>query len=221
MSILTTKLENLNFDELAQRMLRQLDSNEWKKVGQRQDVTVFLHKNLEDGIDGFKTVTEHNVISKKIIDFLGRNLCDAMQMMNKMYHSGEVLKVLYDNAADDYFAIARTNFAMPFPLTNREFLHALKVVRVDKTTILIIYHSVTDADLPETKKDFLRCPTYLSGQRISILPNGKTQVEHIMIYALGGKISKNVQNKLFKSGHIKAYLSEWQKLVDYFRIKKV
>ena len=148
---------------------------------------------------------------------MGRNLCDAMQMMNKMYHSGEVLKVIYDNAADDYFAIVRTNFTMPFIMANREFLHALKVVRINKSTVLIIYHSVADASFPEVKKGFLRCPTYLSGQRISILPNGKTQVEHMMVYAMLGNISKNVQNTLFKNGHINSYLSEWQKLVDYFK----
>jgi hypothetical protein len=80
-----------------------------------------------------------------------------------------------------------------------------------------MYHSVNDKDLPPVKNGFLRCPTYLSGQRITTLPNQKVRVEHMMVYELAGNISKKIQNKYFKKGHIQAYIREWQKLVDKFK----
>jgi len=207
----------LNHAALAQRMLSQLDSPEWKLAGSNNDVKVFYYPNIEGGVDGFKTITEHSVDALTMIGYLGKNICTAMQEMNHLYHSGETLKLYHDNGPDDYFAVVRTNFKMPFPLTNREFLHSLNIKRLDKDTVLIMYHSVDDKGLPPVKKGFLRCPTYLSGQRITTLSNQKIRVEHMMVYELAGKISKNVQNKYFKSGHIKAYIREWQKLIDKFK----
>lgn len=216
--VLLTPITAIDHDLLAQRMLRQLDKqNFWELAGQQQEVKVYVGKKIADGFDGFKTVTVHEVGAMPIVELLGQNLCTAMQMMNHLYHSGEVLRLFYNNAPDDYYAIVRTNFKMPFPLTNREFLHTIMAKRIDAQTVLIMYHSVHDNTLPPTKKGFLRCPTYLSGQRITALTPTCTQVEHLMVYALGGWVSKGVQNSLFKSGHVKAYLNEWQRLVNYFK----
>lgn len=215
-SILHTLSHELNHDALAKRMIQQMDSNSWKLAGEKKEVKVYRFPAIEDGFDGFKTITEHSVSSEEITDLLGRDICGAMKLMNHLYHSGEVLELFYDNGPEDYYAIVRTNFNMPFPLTNREFLHTIKVQRIDQDTVLIMYHSVNDEGLPPVKNKFLRSPTYLSGQRVSTLKNGKVRIEHMMVYALAGNISRGIQNKLFTKGHVDAYLSEWQKLVDHF-----
>ena len=91
------------------------------------------------------------------------------------------------------------------------------VKRRDERTAFIVYHSIPDNELPPVKDGFVRCPTYLSGQRITTMDDGRVRVEHMMVYGLSGSIGTWVQNKLFHKGHIKAYLGEWQKLVDHYR----
>lgn len=210
-------LADLDQELLIDKMIHQLDDLDWKQVGQNDDVTVFVSDQFDCPYDGFKTVTYHSANAAQLSNYLGRNICKAMAEMNHLYTDGGTIKVIHDLGDENYYAIVRTCFKMPFPLQNREFLHSLYVKRRDPNTIFIVYHSIFDKDLPPEKKGYLRCPTYLSGQRITTLENGQTRVEHMMVYGLAGKISANVQNKFFKKGHVGAYLKEWQKLVDIFR----
>jgi hypothetical protein len=215
--IFQLSVSDLNFSELKNRMLRQLDAAEWKLAGGNNEVKVYHHPKIENGIDGFKTVVECNTSINVMTEYLGKNICLAMQEMNHLYHSGETLKLINDDAYDNYNAIVRTNFKMPFPFTNREFLHYLKVMRIDNNTVIILYHSTNDHAIPDVKEGFLRCPTYLSGQRITSLANQKVRVEHMMVYELYGNVSPKIQNLLFKKGHVKAYTQEWQNLVNRFK----
>ncbi len=212
-------LNELDQEVLIDQMIYQLDELDWKQVGQKGDATVYWTNETDCPYDGFRTVTEHQVPAIDMVRYLGKGICTAMSEMNHMYTDGGTIKEIYDKGEEDYYAVVKTCFKMPFPMQNREFLHSLYVKRRDENTAFIIYHSIFDEDLPPVKNGYLRCPTYLSGQRITTLENGNTRVEHMMVYGLAGRISPGIQNKIFKAGHVKAYLKEWQKLVDIFRVK--
>ncbi|MFC1669950.1 START domain-containing protein [Spirochaetota bacterium] len=208
-------LNDIDRQKLVKTIIDQLDSDHWKLELEKNGVTVFSSDKLNCPFIGFKTVTCHTAERKIMISFLGKNILKAMERMNHRYIDGEIVRKI-DETDVRISYIVRTAFTMPLFIKNREFMHLLHVEEVDKDTSIIAYHSVDDDFLPSPYSGFIRCPIYPSGQRITALGKGKVRVEHMMVYDLAGNISPWVQNKLFFPGHVRAYLREWQALIDIF-----
>jgi len=130
-------------------------------------------------------------------------------------------EVIWDNGVDR--SIVRTGVEMPWPLQNREFLHGVAVqINNNNNTdsaafAMIVYVTLSEeeeATLPPAWDTYLRCTTYPSGQRITVLPDNALKMEHGMTYPLGGWIGPWIQNTIFHSGHVAAYVDEWTRMRD-------
>lgn len=189
---------------------KELDEDDWILEHDRSHIKVYSKFNLFDSnIIGFKTITEHAVAANVIFDFL-RDVCGAMNQINDLFMSGET----FDNwstESDLDGKIVRTSFKMPFPISNREFLHGLHAYQQKEDTYIIAYTPIESSEIPVQSK-FVRCPMYASGQRITVLNSGLVRVEHLMIYHLGGSISLKIQDNWMKKAHIGAYIKEWENL---------
>jgi START domain len=197
--------------ELAATMDRQLDTAKWREHARCDGVTVYSASDLDCPFVGFRTVTEHRGIEPEaIVAYLGPGLLDAFAEMNAQYVDGQELRPADARGV----SVVRTAFAMPGPLADREFVHALFTRREGGDRWFVGYLSVDDDDLGPVADGFVRCPIYPSGQRITRLPSGVVRVEHLMVYDLAGGIAPWVQNTVFHRGHVGAYLTEWRTLGD-------
>lgn len=189
---------------------QELDASGWQLEVDHKDVQVYSKKHASDAdIIGFKTITEHPVSQDMVVHLL-KDVCGAMHQINDLFVLGENLDE-WSVPVDSKGRLVRTSFQMPFPMLNREFLHGLHSTRVDENTYLIGYTPVENAVIP-IQKSYVRCPMFISGQRIQYLSTGSIKVEHLMVYRLGGKISTYVQDHLLKRSHIGAYIKEWRNL---------
>lgn len=188
----------------------ELDSLDWALEKDLTDVQVFSKFGAcGSPVIGFKTVTYHIVSAESIYKLL-KDVRYAMEVMNDMYTKG-VLFEKWPTESDPEGTLVATYFKMPFPFTDREFVHGLHSTQLNDHTWLVGYTPVENDTVP-AEADYIRCKTYISGQRITQLPNGTCKVEHLMVYELGGSVSKAVQDKWFKQGHVGAYVKEWRNL---------
>jgi hypothetical protein len=189
---------------------KELDQEGWILEHDRNHIKVYSKFNVYDSnIIGFKTITQHAIAANVIFDLL-KDVCGAMRQINEMFLLGET----FDNWStenDLEGKIVRTSFKMPFPLSNREFLHGLHAYQQNEHTFIVAYTPIEDSKIPIQSK-FVRCPMNISGQRITALNSGLVRVEHLMIYNFGGAISSSFQDKWMKKSHIGAYVKEWQNL---------
>lgn len=190
---------------LAAEVDRQLELPGWQKGLEAPDVAVWFHRALPAPVIGYRTVTEHAVPSDALVAYLGPNLLGAFSQLNERYAFGDVL------CEEPH--IVRTGFSMPFPLADREFVHHLVVEELRPGVTIVAYGPADETELASPREGYVRCPIYPSGQRITDLGDGRTRVEHLMTYELGGRISARVQNALFHRGHLGAYRDEWRALV--------
>lgn len=188
----------------------ELDATGWKQERNHTDVAVYTRMGASNSpVIGFKTITQHPFNGKLAFDML-KDVCYAMQNLNHMYLFGKK-HANWPTKSDPNGVLVGTYFHMPVPFTNREFIHGLHHKKLDEHTWIVGY-TPTDAEEVPVEGGFRRCKTYISGQRITSLQNGLCQVEHLMVYELGGKVSLATQDKWLKSGHINAYIKEWRAL---------
>ena len=183
---------------------KELDQTDWQLATDKTDIAVYYKKGASaSDLIGFKTISYHPTAAKELYDFL-KEVNTAMEAMNHLFVLGEVLDE-WSTAEDPKGRVVRTSFSMPFPFANREFVHGLHSIAIDSNCYLVAY---TPIDFPQkaTQKGYVRCPMFISGQRITALPNGLTKVEHLMTYALSGGVSKNFQDRWLLKSHIGAYL---------------
>ena len=203
----------INPDEVLKNIPIELDTGEWDLDFDNTDIQVYSQKNAcNSPVIGFKTVTYHLIASNHIFDFL-EDVCGAMNRINHLFILGEKFRD-WPTKRDPNGTLVRTSFRMPFPMKNREFLHGLHSQKLDDGTHLIAYTPIDTQEIPVQKK-FIRCPMYVSGQRITQLDNGTVRVEHLMVYALDGAIRHSLQDRWFRKSHVKAYLKEWRNLREY------
>lgn len=189
---------------------QELDASGWQLEVDHVDIQVYSKFNASNSnILGFKTITEHPISQKAVVDLL-KDVCGAMHSINDLFVLGENLRT-WSVPIDPKGSLVRTSFQMPFPMINREFLHGLHFQKLDADTHLVAYTPIEDASIP-IQSSYVRCPMFISGQRIRSLSTGTIQVEHLMVYRLGGKISNYVQDNLLKKSHIGAYIKEWRNL---------
>ena len=191
---------------------KELDLNNWSLEHDKAHIKVYSKHNVSDSdIIGFKTITEHAVATTIIFDLL-KDVCGAMNQINDMFLSGETFDE-WPTESDHAGSVVRTSFKMPFPMSNREFLHGLHSYQKNETTFIVAYTPLEESDIP-VQPHFIRCPMNVSGQRITILNSGLVRVEHLMTYRLGGAIGSYFQDKWLKKPHISAYIKEWENLRD-------
>ena len=189
---------------------RELDLDNWSLEHDKAHIKVYSKKNASDsGVVGFKTITEHAVPISIVFDLL-KDVCGAMNQINAMFLSGETFEN-WPTESDQAGSVVRTSFKMPFPMANREFVHGLHSYQKNETTFIVAYTPIEESNLP-VQPHFVRCPMYVSGQRIMILKSGLVRVEHLMIYRLGGAIGSYVQDNWLKKSHVGAYIKEWENL---------
>lgn len=193
--------------ELAATIVGQLHGPGWKLDHQDESVAVYSNRQLGAPVTGYRTVTHHDLSVSTLADFLGDGLLEAFALLNARFAFGEDLQ---SNPR-----IVRTGFTMPLGFQSREFVHLLVRHPIGDDCEVIGYAPVPDEGLPPPRPGFLRCPIYPSGQRIQRLPDGRTRVEHLMTYALGGGVPHWAQNALFHRGHVGAYRDEWTRLVAW------
>lgn len=187
-----------------------LDQKDWSLEHQQNHVQVYSKYGVhQSNIIGFKTITEHAVDPDTVYAFL-KDVCGAMNEINELYLHGETFDP-WPSDKDDNGSVVRTSFKMPFPMSNREFVHGLHAYQKDASTYLIAYTPLDAKDIA-VQHQFVRCPMEISGQRIRLLSSGLVQVEHLMIYQLGGSISTSVQDNWFRKAHVSAYVKEWKTL---------
>lgn len=202
-------LSVLTGDALACEVVRQLDTTDWQKGRVSPQVQVYFSRVLPAPVVGYRTVTEHDARPEELFAFLGAHMLGAFSQLNKRFVFAEQLQTGPD--------VVRTGFSMPPGFSSREFLHALVCTRLDERTWVVAYGPVGDeSPYPAARDGFIRCAMYPSGQRISIIDNRRTRVEHLMVYELGGWISHRLQNSAFHAGHLRAYHDEWLGLVQRF-----
>lgn len=189
---------------------RELDESGWHLEHDSVDVQIYSKFGACDSnVIGFKTITEHPVSVREVYDLL-KDVNRAMELVNDQFVLGEVLEN-WPTDFDPSGTLVRTSFKMPFPFTDREFPHGLHSKQLDENTYVVGYTPIDRNDIP-VQKGFVRCPMYISGQRISQLQTGATRVEHLMVYVLGGSVSLKFQDNVMKAGHVGAYRKEWRKL---------
>jgi len=203
----------INPDDAVKRIPQELDSSNWVMEYDQTDIQVYSKSEASDSpVIGFRTVTTHFLPLITVFEFL-KDVCGAMNKINHMFVKGEEFRD-WSSELDPNGKVVRTSFRMPFPMTNREFLHGLHSHQLDETTGIVAYTPLEDNSIP-VQKGYVRCPMYISGQRITKLESGALQVEFLMVYELGGKISTSVQDKWLKKSHVGAYIKEWRKLREY------
>ncbi len=187
----------------------ELDANGWNLETDRTDIQVYTRKGAcNSRILGFKTITEHPVTAVTAYNLL-RDVIKAMELVNDQYTHGENFG---EWPTDDVTGhLVRTSFAMPFPFSNREFLHGLHSKEIAEGVYIVGYTPEPGVDIA-VQKGFKRSDISISGQRITALPWGGCRVEHLMVYELGGNVSPGVQDSLLKGGHVGAYVKEWRNL---------
>ena len=193
--------------ELVDAILQCLNESDWQIQARRDGVTVYTSPSPDNPYLGFRTVTVIHAAYRKVVAFLGSNLFDAMSGMNRRYIEGGVV--------DLPSSTVRTAFRMPPGMRNRDFVHSLGIHEVNPGTTVVAYGPKPPGLFPV--KNYVRCPMFPSGQRISRLENGRVRVEHLMVYGLGGAVTPFVQNHLFRRAHIRAYLDEWTRLGELIR----
>lgn len=189
---------------------KELDEDGWEIEYDNNHIQVYSKFNIfNSNILGFKTITEHAVAVDVVFELL-KDVCGAMHQINNRFLTGEI----FDNWLTESGLegkIVRTSFQMPFPLSNREFLHGLHAKQENEQTFVVAYTPIESSEIP-VQANFVRCPMNISGQRITLLESGLVRVEHLMIYHLGGAISSKIQDNWLKKANIGAYLKEWKNL---------
>lgn len=216
----------VNFTKVPQ----ELDHPDWELVLDYTDTQIYTRYGASNSeIIGFKTITYHTITARTLYHFL-KDVNGAMETMNELFVLGEVLRT-WETPFDKEGVLVRTSFEMPFPFANREFVHGQHGIQLDKDTFVVAY---TPIEIPETavQQGYVRCPVFVSGQRIQKMPNGLVRVEHLMTYELGGRVSPYIQDQWLKKAHTKAYVREWRNLhayhfpcaiteIDYCRLSSV
>lgn len=196
-----------------------LDEDGWNLEFDATDIKISSKYGVcGSDIIGFKTVTEHPVSAKSAFDLL-KDVNRAMELVNDQFVLGEVLEN-WPVDFDEDGTLVRTSFKMPWPFTDREFPHGLHSKQVNETTYVIGYTPIERDDIP-VQVGYVRCPMYISGQRITAVNDSVCRVEHLMVYELGGSVSKSFQDKVMKAGHVGAYKGEWRKLRDVLFPEKI
>lgn len=199
-----------NPEETLQQIPIELDHPDWVLERNHTDVQVYSrHGACHSSVVGFKTVTVHPVSASRVFDLL-KDVRHAMQLVNNMYKFGKLFSE-WPTPTDPNGTLVGTYFNMPFPFTNREFVHGLHTSKPNADTWIVSYTPVED-DIVPAEPGFIRCKTYISGQRITALPDGTCRVEHLMVYELGGAVSIDMQDNWLKAGHVGAYVNEWRNL---------
>jgi hypothetical protein len=190
---------------LTTAVLERLALPGWSCASDRDGVAVWVHRALPDPVVGYRTVTEHPVSAEAMASFLGERLLGAFSRMNARFAFGDVLATAP--------LVVRTGFSMPFGFAPREFVHRLAVTPVDDEVTVVAYGPADEDGLAAPRPGYLRCPIYPSGQRITALAPHRCRVEHLMTYALAGRVPIWAQNAWFHRGHVQAYHAEWHALV--------
>ena len=192
-------------NQVVRSVIKGLDSPSWKLSGEKNGVKVFSTRSHSSPYIGYKTISEHETDIETMTFFLGDNITTAMLMMNHRYVEGSV-------AVNAEERIVRTAFKMPPGFSNRDFVHNLYVKRLNSFTSIIAYGPIPSSPENPEIPGFIRCPIFPSGQRVTETGQNRIRVEHLMVYGLAGSISSRVQNIFFHSGHVSAYLKEWNRL---------
>lgn len=191
-------------EAVLQLIPRELDAEGWTLHRDAVDVRVYSRFGACDApVRGFKTVSEHAVPAGRMARFLG-DVPAAFERTNPTYAEGGWLDPI------DGMPVARTCFDLPFPLANRAFTHG--VVTAQREDVWLVGYVPLEADEFEAPAGYLSNPIHPSGQRITALGPGRCRVEHLMVYALGGRISHRMQDRWLLGGHVRAYVDEWRRL---------
>lgn len=209
----------INPQETLTTIPKELDAQGWDLALDQTDIRVYTKPNASNSsIIGFKTVTDH-FIPIELVYALLKDVCGAMNSINDLFVLGEEFRD-WSVALDPKGKLVRTSFKMPFPMANREFLHGLHSYQAAPNIYIIGYTPIEETSIT-VRKGYVRCPMYISGQRITALACGVVRVEHLMVYNLGGKISGAVQDRWLKNTHVGAYVKEWRKLRAYMYPSKL
>jgi hypothetical protein len=193
--------------DLARSVASQLDTTQWQAANNSGPIRVFSSTELPTPVRGYRTVSEPKADARSVAEFLGTRMLDAFAVLNERFAFAETLV--------ESPWIVRTGFTMPPGFKSREFVHSV-VRHIDNGVHFVMYGVVDETDLPAPRDGFIRCPMYLSGQRITPLREFGCRVEHLMIYELGGLVPRWAQNSIFHRGHVDAYVKEWSRLLEHF-----
>lgn len=198
------------FSHVAQpglELIQQIESTSWRVGLATPSLTVWYGRPKGCPVVTYRTVTEVDQTMDVVFDFFGPRMLDAFSVLNRRFAFAETL------SADPW--IVRTGFSMPAPFTSREFLHEVAAERHSDILATVCYVPVAhESAFPAPRQGYIRCPIYLSGQRIRRLPDGRVRIEHTMGYRLAGNVPTTVQNTVFHKGHLQAYFDEWNGLGD-------
>lgn len=217
--MLTNNKTMNNPQETLTTIPTELDAQGWNLELDKTDIKVYTKPNAcSSSIIGFKTITEHFLPIEQVFELL-KDVCGAMNRINDMFVLGEEFRD-WTAELDKQGKLVRTSFKMPFPMADREFLHGLHSYQAAPNVYIVGYTPIEEPNIA-VQKGYVRCPMYISGQRITALENGAVRVEHLMVYNLGGSISGAVQDRWLKKSHVAAYIKEWRKLRAYMYPSKL
>lgn len=212
-----------DFDTLFDALVHAMDHGPWTHRQTHSGVVIssghptFAPSDPPHPAEGFHIAAERTDVTLDHVLAYFHDACHFADTANAMTTKSQIVRV-DDAHVDHYRAIVRTGFALPWPLQDREFLHVVATRRdVDpqgRPRVLIAYDTVPEAGLPPAWDGYLRCPMAPSGQRATLLADGRVRVEHCMTYSLGGAISPWIQDHVFHRGHIGAYHDEWVQAMD-------
>lgn len=191
-------------ERVLQTIPAELDAPGWTLHVDETDVRVYSRYGASGApVRGFKTVSEHAVSARRMARFLS-DVAGAFQRTNPHFAEGGLLDPIGE------MTVVRTAFALPFPMADRSFTHG--VVTAQTGDVWLIGYVPLEDDEFEPLAGYLHNPIHPSGQRITALGPGRCRVEHLMVYALGGRISHGFQDRWLLNAHVGAYVDEWRRL---------
>lgn len=193
----------MNEDASIDAVVARLEETEWRPGRTARGVEVSWGHPAGSDVIGYRTTTRHDVPVETVARFFGEGMLEAFEILNRHFAFAETLS--------DTPRVVRTGFTLPWPLAPREFVHGVVEGRAGDAHV-VAYVPYDDPALPLHAPGWVRCPIEPSGQRIVRDADGRTRVEHLMTYRLGGRISVATQNRWFHRGHLGAYVDEWARL---------
>lgn len=209
----------LDVDRLFDQLVYAMDHTPWVARRQEAGITVssghpsFEPQGAPHAAEGFLIAAECSGVTLDHALAYFHDACHFADTANAMTTRSQIVSV-EEGRLDHYRAVVRTGFALPWPLRDREFLHDVATRRDrderGRQRVLIAYATASEEGVPPAWPGYLRCAMAPSGQRATLLEDGRVRVEHCMTYPLGGAISAWMQTHVFHRGHVTAYFDEWR-----------
>ena len=171
----------------------------WIKKQSKNDITVYIKKNVFGGITSVRYTSTINQSIDAIENFAYDAMLANMPKWSKEFMGGDSLETI-----NDHESILKTKFKTPFFLKNREYVFYLGKIKTN-TELKVFYRSVDHPKFKESSSGFIRSKLYPTIYRFTKINEQQTKIEHILSTDLGKDLPLWFQNNMMVvNGVVKA-----------------